>query len=222
MKLEQIGPGRILAWGWRTFGPKMVLGTGFGSSGMVLIHLLDKLDYRVPVFYLDTSLLFSETYELRDRVEDRFDIRIRRVSSDLSLDDQAEKYGDELWKSNPDRCCYLRKVVPLRNYLSDKEAWITGLRRGQSENRRDTPYLEWNDANGVLKINPLADWSDEMVWDYIKAHELPYNPLHDDGYPSIGCVPCTQPAGEGEQKRAGRWRGTEKTECGIHGNRISS
>lgn len=222
MKLEQIGPGRILAWGWRAFGRKMVLGTGFGSSGMVLIHLLDKLDYRVPVFYLDTGLLFPETYELRDRVEDRFDIRVRRVSSDLSLDDQAAKYGDELWKRNPDRCCYLRKVVPLRNYLSDKEAWITGLRRGHSENRRDTPYLEWDEANGVLKINPLADWSDEMVWDYIGAHELPYNPLHDKGYPSIGCVPCTQPAGEGERKRAGRWKGTGKTECGIHRNRVSS
>lgn len=217
MKLEEIGPGRILAWGWRTFGRKMVLGTGFGSSGMVLIHLLDKLDYGIPIFFLDTGQLFEETYELRRRVEKRFDLRVTPVRTGLSLDEQAEEHGKELWNRKPDLCCHLRKVMPLRRYLAGKEAWITGLRREQSSGRRETSYLEWDTDNGVLKINPLADWTDEMVWDYIEAHKLPYNPLHDEGYPSIGCVPCTQPVEEGEEKRAGRWRGTGKTECGIHG-----
>lgn len=215
-KLEHTGPGRVLAWGWRTFGHRMVLGTGFGSSGMVLIHLLDKLGYGVPVFYLDTHLLFPETYKLRREVERRFKLEFTRVSTDLSLESQAEIHGDKLWERDPDRCCHLRKVLPLRDYLADKRAWITGLRRGQHAGRRGTPVVTWDRAHGVVKINPLAGWSDEDVWDYIEAHKLPYNPLHDEGYPSIGCIPCTRPVEQGEGARAGRWSGTGKTECGIH------
>ena len=213
---EKAGPDRLLQWGFDSFGTEMALGTGFGPSGMFLIHRLYELEIAFPIFYLDTHLLFEETYALRDRIEERFDILITRVSTDLSLEEQEQKYGAELWKTSPNRCCYLRKVLPLRNYLADKKAWITGVRRNQSETRKQTRKVEWDPENEVVKINPLADWSDDRVWDYIHQHDLPYNPLHDEGYPSIGCIPCTQPVNEDEDQRAGRWSGSEKTECGIH------
>ncbi len=216
-QFESAGPDQVLIWGYHMFGSDMVLGTGFGPSGMFLIYRLWELGINIPIFYLDTHLLFDETYELRDRVEERFNINITRVSTDLSLDEQAEKYGDKLWEENPNRCCYLRKVLPLRNYLSDKRAWITGVRRSQSETRRQTQFVEWDPENKVVKINPLADWTGEKVWNYIHSKGLPYNPLHDEGYPSIGCIPCTEPVNsDTEDERAGRWNGSEKTECGIH------
>lgn len=139
-----------------------------------------------------------------------------RVSTDLSLEEQTEQYDDELWKKDPDTCCHIRKVLPLRNFLSDKKAWISGVRRSQSETRKQTQTVEWDPENEVIKINPLATWTSEDVWDYIHINELPYNPLHDEGYPSIGCIPCTQPVHNGEDERAGRWRGSDKMECGIH------
>lgn len=216
-QFEVAGPDQVLSWGYQTFGMKMVLGTGFGPSGMFLIYRLWELGIPIPIFYLDTHLLFDETYELRDRVEKRFNIDITRVSTDLSLEEQAEKYGEKLWERNPNRCCHLRKVLPLRNYLSDKKAWITGLRRSQSENRRDTQFVEWDPENKVVKINPLANWTGDEVWNYIRGKGLPYNPLHDEGYPSIGCIPCTEVVDDTvDDERAGRWKGLEKTECGIH------
>lgn len=216
-QFEVAGPDQVLLWGFRTFGTDMVLGTGFGPSGMFLIYRLWELGVEVPIFYLDTHMLFDETYELRDRVEERFDIDITRVSSDLSLEEQAEKFGEKLWEKKPNRCCHLRKVLPLRNYLSDKKAWVTGLRRSQSERRRQTQFVEWDPENKVIKINPLANWTSEQVWSYIRSKGLPYNPLHDEGYPSIGCIPCTQVVeSDTEDERLGRWKGLEKTECGIH------
>ncbi len=216
-QFEVAGPDQVLLWGYRTFGSDMVLGTGFGPSGMFLIYRLWELGVTIPIFYLDTHLLFDETYELKDRVEKRFNLRVTRVTPELSVDEQAEKYGDKLWERNPDRCCHLRKVLPLRNYLSDKKAWITGLRRSQSERRRNTRFVEWDPENEVIKVNPLAAWTDDQVWNYIHCKNLPYNPLHDEGYPSIGCIPCTQAIDiKTEDQRAGRWKGLEKTECGIH------
>lgn len=215
-QLQEAHPDEVIKWGYKTFGAKMVLGTGFGSSGMLLIHRIDKLGLPISVFYLDTHLLFEETYSLHDRLEEKFDINFVRVSTGLSLKDQAEEYGEELWNKDPNKCCYLRKVLPLRNYLSDKKAWISGVRRSQSETRKQTQVVEWDPENEVVKINPLATWTSEEVWSYIQINELPYNPLHDEGYPSIGCIPCTQPVLTDEGERAGRWRGSEKTECGIH------
>ncbi len=215
-EFETAHPDRILEWGAGIFGSKIVLGTGFGPSGMLLIHRLHELGLKTTIFYLDTHLLFNETYDLRDRVEERYDIQITRVSTNLSVKEQEQKYGEELWKNDPDRCCYLRKVRPLRNYLSDKKAWITGVRRNQSETRKQTRIIEWDPENAVVKINPLAAWTDDEVWEYINDHNLPYNPLHDDGYPSIGCIPCTQPVEHAENQRNGRWNGSQKTECGIH------
>lgn len=215
-QFENSSPEEILSWGHEKFGRDIVLGTGFGPSGVFLIHRLISNQIPVRIFYLDTHLLFRETYSLRDELEERFDIKIERVSTDLSVEDQKEKYGDELWKSDPDKCCYIRKVLPLKNYLSDKKAWVTGVRRKQAASRELTDVIEWDPLNEVVKINPLARWSNEDVWDYIKEHDLPYNPLHDDGYPTIGCIPCTEPADSAEDERSGRWKKMEKTECGIH------
>jgi phosphoadenosine phosphosulfate reductase len=215
-RLQDAHPDDILRWCRLTFGEGAVLGTGFGTSGMVLIHRLHSLKLNIPVFYLDTNLLFEETYRLCDELKTRFDVNIIRVSPELSLNEQARRYGEELWNSDPDTCCRIRKVQPLRRFLSDKSAWISGVRRDQSDTRRRTQVIEWDPENRVVKINPLVNWTTEEVWSYIRIHELPYNPLHDEGYPSIGCIPCTHPVGEGEDERAGRWRGSAKTECGIH------
>ncbi len=209
-------PDRVLQWSFDTYGSEVALGTGFGPSGVFLMHRIYKLGLGIPVFYLDTNLLFDQTYKLRDRLQEKLGIKITQVTPSLTLDEQKEKFGDELWNRNPDQCCYIRKVEPLKRYLSDKKGWITGIRRNQSDTRKNTRILEYDDINQVLKLNPLAELTSDEIWDYINDHELPYNPLHDDGYPSIGCIPCTSPVKDGEDERNGRWRGVDKTECGIH------
>lgn len=146
-------------------------------------------------------------------------MRIIRVEPVVSLDEQAAAYGPALWSREPDRCCALRKVEPLRRFLQGYRAWITGLRRQQSPTRAGTRPVEWDQRFGLVKVNPLFRWSRDEVWRYIRDHDVPYNPLHDRGYPSIGCWPCTTPVAPGEDERAGRWRGFHKTECGLHGAR---
>ncbi|QXD16241.1 phosphoadenylyl-sulfate reductase [Rhodocaloribacter litoris] len=209
-------PRELLRWGFDTFGDDMVLGTGFGPSGIVLTHLVATLKPDATIFYLDTDLLFPETYALRDRLEERLGVTFTRVTTELSLDEQARRHGPELWRRDPDRCCFLRKVLPLRRFLEGRRAWVTGLRRDQSTARAGVPLLAWEPAYGVVKLNPLAHWTSEDVWSYLQLHDLPYNPLHDRGYPSLGCLPCTAPVPEGADERAGRWAGFDKTECGIH------
>lgn len=215
-RFEQRTPEEILRWGYETFGEGMVMGTGFGYSGVALMHLVSTVQPGATVFYIDTELLFPETYSLRDRLAEELDVNIVRVGPALSLDEQEEVHGPELWTRNPDQCCFLRKVLPLQQYLSDKEAWVTALRRDQAPTRAGTEIVEWNASNEVVKINPIAGWTASEVWAYIHAHDLPYNPLHDEGYPSIGCVPCTEPVSNGDGERAGRWYGRAKTECGLH------
>ncbi|MCG2587517.1 phosphoadenylyl-sulfate reductase [Rhodohalobacter sulfatireducens] len=205
----------LLIWAFEQFGNELVLGTGFGPSGVVLIHKITQLNLPVKVFCLDTNLLFDETYSLWDKIEKRFNITIESVSPILTLEGQATLHEEEMWKSNPDRCCYLRKVLPLQKYLSNKKGWITGLRRSQSDMRKGIDKIEWDSSNKVFKLNPLADWSQGKIWDHIDEHNLPYNPLHDEGYPSIGCIPCTEPS-KNQDERSGRWKNMEKTECGIH------
>lgn len=217
-QFETAEPGEILSWGYETFGREMVLGTGFGSSGVYLIHQLQMYGIEIPIFYLDTNLLFDSTYELRDTLEARYNIDITKVTPELSLKEQAARFGDEFWNRNPNQCCFYRKVLPLRNYLSDKKAWVTGIRRSQSETRNQVRIVDWDEENEVIKINPVAHWNGENIWDEIHRLDLPYNPMHDEGYPSIGCIPCTQPvdASKESDDRNGRWNGSDKTECGIH------
>jgi|SRR6056297_711333 len=211
-----IHPDYILQWAFRMFGTKMVLGTGFGPSGVFLIHRLSTLELPTPVFFLDTHLLFDETHALKDELEEQYDIQIEAVPPSLGLDEQAAEYGPELWKRNPDLCCHLRKVLPLQKYLSDKSAWISGIRRSQGDTREQAQMFEWDAKNEVVKINPLIHWTAEQVWDHINKQNLPYNPLHDEGYPSIGCIPCTSKVAGDKPERAGRWKDMDKTECGIH------
>ncbi len=213
---ESTNPEAILRWAIGEYGKDAAMSTGFGVSGIVLMHHISLIDTGTTIFYLDTGLLFDETYELIEQLENQLGIRLVRVSTNITLDDQSQIYGEKLWESNPDKCCHIRKVLPMQHYLKDKKAWITAIRRDQSESRRNAPLFQWDEINRVLKINPLAAWTEDQVWSYVKHHRLPYNELHDRGYPSIGCFPCTQPVDQEGSLRAGRWAGKQKTECGLH------
>ncbi|MFO8099288.1 MAG: phosphoadenylyl-sulfate reductase [Salinibacter sp.] len=216
-QFEPRSPQVVLDWAATTFGDDLVQGTGFGPSGIVIMHMLSEIRPGTTVFYLDTDLLFPETYELRDELDETMDVSITRVHGQHSLDEQAEAEGPALWNRDPDRCCFLRKVQPLQNALAGREAWITGVRRDQSPARADAPILKWEPSYEVLKVNPLATWTRKQVWQYLFDHDLPYNPKHDQGYPSLGCVPCTAPVEDAEgYTRDGRWAGSDKTECGLH------
>jgi len=215
-ELETAHPEAVLRWTVDEFGSDLALATGFGAEGCVLVAILSKISRDTRIFYLDTDLLFPETYALRDQLEARFGIQFERRATHLSLDDQAVKHGERLWERQPNLCCQLRKVEPLREMLSGLRAWVTGIRRDQSPDRAGVAVIEQDEKYGLIKINPLAAWSSSDVWNYIARHNVPYNPLHDRGYPSIGCMPCTTSVQIGETLRAGRWRGTDKTECGIH------
>ena len=213
---EHSYPHEILAWAAHRFGAGLVMATGFGPEGIVIMHVLHEVSPTTTVFYLDTDLFFPETYALRDKLEGRFGKKFERISTDLSLPQQTEQYGPELWSREPDHCCRLRKVGPLRAYLKTKLAWITAIRRDQTSQRAASQAIEWDKTNGLVKVNPLVNWSKDQVWTYIYLYELPFNELHKQGYPSIGCAPCTRPVSEGADPRSGRWVGHNKVECGIH------
>jgi phosphoadenosine phosphosulfate reductase len=209
---------QILEWAIRKFGEKLTLACSFGAEDVVLVDALQRIPggKKVDIFYLDTDLHFPETYETRDRLEERYGIRFKRVTPDLTLDEQQASYGPALWRQDPNRCCYLRKVQPLEKTLSEYDAWMTGIRREQSPTRRKAQIVEVDQRFLLTKVNPLVHWTSEDVWAYIRERDVPYNPLHDERYPSIGCAPCTRPVHEGEDLRSGRWSGFQKTECGLH------
>lgn len=215
-QLENSSPREILSWAFESFAPDIALATGFGPSGIVLMHLTAQLRPETTVFYLDTGLLFPETYALRDRLEDELGISITPVYPEQTVEEQERDHGPALWERDPDRCCYLRKVQPLQRFLAGRKAWIAGLRRDQSKLRAKVNPVEWDHAHGLVKLNPLVHWTAEDVWGYIRLYDLPYNELHDRSYPSIGCFPCTKPVADGQDPRAGRWSGHRKSECGIH------
>jgi phosphoadenosine phosphosulfate reductase len=213
---EHASPQEVLKWAAQTFGSQVAMATGFGAEGCALIDMIAKVAPKLRIFYLDTDVLFPETYALKDKIEARYGIRLERRATNLTLDDQVKKYGDRLWERKPDECCRLRKVEPLKEMLSSLDAWVTAIRRDQSPARADAGIVERDKKFGLIKINPLATWSSKEVWNYIMKHDVSYNPLHDQGYPSIGCSPCTTPVQIGEDPRAGRWRGSAKIECGLH------
>jgi len=211
----------ILAWAWERFGTRAAIGTSFQGAGLVMMDLAVKNRLSFPAFTLDTGLLFPETIALKKRLEDHFGFQIESLVPDLTIEEQADINGPELWKHNPDLCCTIRKVLPLREKLGDLNCWITGLRREQSDSRSRIGILEVyavDETSGrdVVKLNPMANWSRDAVWKYIRDHKIPYNPLHDQGYRSIGCEVCTSRVVGNQNERAGRWTGFSKVECGIH------
>lgn len=220
-ELESASLVEVLAWTWEKFGTRAAIGTSFQGAGLVVMHQAFAQGFRFPVFTIDTGLLFPETLRLKDQVEARFGITIESLHPEQSLDEQAAELGPELWANKPDLCCSLRKVVPLQKKLSTLDVWITGVRRQQNETRENTRILELYHFDVlrdlyILKLNPLAAWSREAVQSHLKTHGLPVNELVAQGYRSIGCQPCTRPVGSGENERAGRWTGFDKSECGIH------
>jgi phosphoadenosine phosphosulfate reductase len=217
-ELEAMSPQDLLAWGAQRFpGGRIVCLAALGAEDVVLIDMIATGGLAIPVVTIDTAELFRDTYALWSRLEKRYGIPIEGVRSDLIPDDGPIATDlDRLWEREPDRCCQLRKVAPLRRQLAGRDAWITGIRREQSETRRHARVVEWDAAFGLVKLNPLATWTADQMWSYIRANDVPYNPLHDHGYPSIGCEPCTSKVGQGESMRSGRWRGRDKTECGLH------
>jgi phosphoadenosine phosphosulfate reductase len=205
----------LLAWAVDRFPGRIVLTCSWQHQSSILVDMLHQLDATVRIVELDTGLLFPETYETRERLIERYDLELERIDPRETVAEQALSEGPELWRRDPDRCCHLRKVEPLERALVGMDAWITGIRRAQSVTRANARMLEL-DPRGVVKVQPLAFWSDEDVKGYLYAHDVPYNPLHDRGFPSIGCTPCTRAIRPGEDSRAGRWADAEKTECGLH------
>lgn len=207
----------VLKWAYGQFGESLVYACSFGAEGMVLIDLISRVCPDARIVFLDTHVHFKETYELIERVKARYPkLRIELKEPNLSLEQQAEQYGIELWKSSPDLCCKLRKLDPLEDVLKGAVAWLSGLRREQSPTRANTQFVNEDRRFQSIKVCPLIHWTWDDVWTYIKLYQLPYNELHDKGYPSIGCEHCTAPVKEGGDSRAGRWSGTGKTECGLH------
>jgi len=206
-----------VAWAAEHYAPRLVVSSSFGGpTSLVVVDMLHQMGKAVPVAYLDTGVLFPETYELVETVRKRYGIEPIAIRPDLTMEQQSAAHGDALWERDPDKCCEIRKVVPQTEFLRSYDAWVTGLRRDQSSTRSATPIAHWDGKFGLVKINPLARWSERDVWRYISEHKVPVNPLLSRGYTSIGCTYCTRRVGEGEGGRDGRWAGFNKTECGLH------
>ncbi len=207
----------VLKWSYEQYGEEIVYACSFGIEGIVLIDLISKVKPDATIVFLDTDVHFKETYETIDRVKEKYpQLNIIMKKPKLTLEEQAAEYGDKLWETNPNQCCQIRKLIPLNEVLSDSKAWISGLRHEQSETRKHVQFINRDDKFHSIKICPLIHWTWKDVWRYVTKHDLPYNILHDQGYPSIGCSHCTKPAFDMNDLRSGRWQGTGKTECGLH------
>ncbi len=215
-RLSAATPREIIQWAVDRFYPRLTMATAFGAEGCVLLHLLAEIEPRVRVFNLDTGYQFAETLELRDRIAARYGIEVELVRADTTVAEYEKANGGPLYVANSDQCCYDRKIVPLRRALVGYQAWITAIRADQSSHRSGASVVGGDPKFGLVKINPLLNWTRRDVWAFIVTHRIPYNPLHDQGYASIGCWPCTRSVAAGEDERSGRWAGQAKTECGLH------
>lgn len=213
---ESWTPQHTLNWAFDTFGNRIAISSAFGAEGMVIIDMAARTGKEFHLFTIDTEFLFPETYALMDRIEEKYGITIEKVMPLQSPEEQSRTHGDALWTRDPDRCCNLRKVEPLRRKLASLSAWITSIRRDQTSVRSTARRVEWDAKFGLMKVNPIIDWTSKQVWRYIHDHDVPYNQLHNQDYPSIGCTHCTRAVKPGEDPRAGRWSGFAKTECGLH------
>jgi phosphoadenosine phosphosulfate reductase len=214
-EIEAMPAEEVVRWAYDEFGGRLCLSCSWQKQSSVLVHMVSELGLDIDAIELDTHLFFKETYETRERIVERYGLTLIRPDV-LTVAEQHKHEGPNLWESDPDRCCSIRKVEPLIRALDPYGAWISGIRRDQSPSRATMRKVERSERYGVWKIQPLADWDEKRVWAYIVANDIPYNPLHDAGYRSIGCIPCTRPTRPDEEERAGRWAGSDKLECGIH------
>ena len=214
--LEGKSPQTILRWAVKTFHPRLTMATAFGAEGCCILHMLAEIEPSVHVFNLDTGYQFAETLELRERIKQRYGIAVELMRPDTTVAEYEEEHGGPLYRHRPDQCCYDRKIVPLRRAVVGFDAWISAIRSDQTAHRAAAAVVQWDAKFNLVKINPLLSWTKKDVWSFVVKHDVPYNPLHDQGYPSIGCWPCTRAVTNGEDDRAGRWAGSMKKECGLH------
>jgi phosphoadenosine phosphosulfate reductase len=216
-RLSQASPRDIIQWAVQEFFPRLTMATAFGPEGCVILHMLAEIEPKVRVFNLETGYQFNETLELRDRIAERYGIEVELIRPELSVAEYEAEHGGPLYVRNPDQCCRDRKLIPLRKAVVGYDAWISAIRADQSAHRAKADVVGWDAKFGLVKINPLLRWTRRDVWAFIVTNNVPYNPLHDRGYPSIGCWPCTNPVKDGDDPRAGRWTNSGKLECGLHG-----
>jgi phosphoadenosine phosphosulfate reductase len=214
--LEAATPQDILRWTIEKYSPRFTMATAFGPEGMCLIHMLAEIAPSTPLFNLETGYQFAETLELREKVKQRYGIEVEYKFPETTVIEYEALHGGPLYQTNPNQCCADRKLSVLRNAARGFHAWGSAIRRDQSQDRAQASIVGWDKKFHLVKISPLANWTKKDVWSFIAANDIPYNPLHDQGYPSIGCQPCTRRIMDGEDERAGRWSGFEKTECGLH------
>lgn len=217
--LEGKTPNYVLEWAIRRFHPRIAIASSFSVEDTIVIDMATKIQPDIKVFYINTGFQFKETDEIKDILKKKYQLNLVEYSSKLSMEEQTLKYGENLYKKDANLCCQLRKVEPIKRALKELDAWITGLRRGQAVTRKNLDIVQINkldNQTSLVKVNPLINWTRQQVWSYIEDNEIPYNPLYDKNYASIGCEPCTRPVQPGEDERAGRWAGTNKKECGIH------
>ena len=213
--VEAMSAEESLRWAYEQFGDRLCLTCSWQKQSSVLVHMVTDLGLDIPVVELDTGLFFAETYATRERLVERYGLELIRPEV-ITVAEQHKQEGPNLWERDPDRCCHVRKVEPLERVLKEFDAWVSGIRREQSLTRKDAQRVEWSERYDVWKVQPLVDWDAKRVDAYIHVNEIPYNPLHDAGYPSIGCIPCTRPVSREQDERAGRWADSDKIECGIH------
>ena len=215
-ELETASPQEILTWATQRFAPRFTMATAFGPEGMTIIHMLSEIAPETPIFNLDTGYQFKETLELRERVKERYGIEVEYKRPELTVEQYEQLNGGPVYEKDSNQCCFDRKIKVLHEAVKGAHAWASAIRRDQSPDRAKAPIVGWDKKFQLVKVSPLANWSKSEVWKLITSHDIPYNPLHDQGYTSVGCWPCTRTVQFGEDERAGRWSGSGKTECGLH------
>ena len=215
-ELETASPQEIIRWANERFERDLTMATAFGPEGMSIMYMLSEIAPHMHVFNLDTGYQFQETLRLREQVRELYGIEVELCRPDLTVEEYEKAHGGPLYKTNPNQCCHDRKIVVLQRAIHGKHAWMSAIRRDQSPDRAQAPIVGWDAKFNLVKISPLANSTKKDVWKMLTDNQVPYNPLHDQGYTSIGCQPCTRAVMFGEDERAGRWSGTAKTECGLH------
>lgn len=215
-QLEGKSPQEILRWAVDAFHPKLAMATAFGPEGCCLLHMIAEIEPSVYVFNLETGYQFPETLALRERIQERYGLTVNLIRPEQTVAEYEADHGGPLYVHRPDQCCHDRKNLPLRRALNGYQAWVSAIRRDQTSHRAAAQVVQWDTKFELMKVNPLLGWTKKDVWAFVAEHNVPYNPLHDQGFPSIGCWPCTRAVEEGSDERSGRWAGTAKKECGLH------